>query len=100
MTQRALKDIIFVRGYEAREKNMTHRRVRRKSFCFRGSTGTLSLREGNNIPYGGITCLMSSVAEPVLFGRSRCEGPAPAPPYIDKTEEILNDILFVCSNMD
>ena len=37
-----------------------------------------------------------SVAEPVgagtfWSGRSRCEGPAPAPPYIDKTDEILND---------
>ena len=41
----------------------------------------------------------------VLVGRSRsqCEGPAPAPgssSTLDKTKEILNDILFVCSNID
>ena len=43
-----------------------------------------------------------SRSEPVLFGRSRsrCEGPAPAPGSgstftLDKTEEILIDILFV-----
>ena len=48
-----------------------------------------------------------SVVEPVLFGRSRsrCKGPAPAPApgsgsTLDKTEEILNDILLVCSNID
>ena len=47
--------------------------------------------------------LIRSVAEPVLFGRSRsrCEGPAPGSgSTLDKTEEILNDILFVCSNID
>ena len=44
-----------------------------------------------------------SRSEPVLFGRSRsrCEGPAPGSgSTLDKTEEILNDILFVCSNID
>ena len=40
---------------------------------------------------------------PVLYGRSRWEGPAPAPDSsstLDKTEEILNYILFACSNID
>ena len=36
---------------------------------------------------------MVSVPEPVLLGRSRCEGPSS-----DKTEEILNDILSIGSN--
>ena len=45
----------------------------------------------------------SSVAEPVLFGRSwsRWEGPAPGSgSTLDKTEEILNDIVFVWSNTE
>ena len=38
--------------------------------------------------------VMASVAEPVLFGRSRCEGPAPgAGSTLDKTEELLNEVL-------
>ena len=43
-----------------------------------------------------------SVAEPVLFGhsRSRDEGLAPCSSTLDKTEEILNDILFFCSKID
>ena len=42
-----------------------------------------------------------SQSEPVLFGRSRCEGPAPgSDSTLDKTEEILNDILSVRSNID
>ena len=45
-----------------------------------------------------------SVAEPVLFGRSWCKGPAPGSgSTIDKshkTVEILNDILFVSSHID
>ena len=47
--------------------------------------------------------ILRSVPEPVLFGRSRCKGPAPAPgsgSTLDKTDEILNDILFVCCNID
>ena len=44
--------------------------------------------------------------EPVGAGifsrsRSRCEGPAPgSSSTLDKTEEMLNDILFVCFNID
>ena len=41
--------------------------------------------------------------EPVLFGRSRSKGPAPAPgsgSTIDKTNKILNDILFVSFHID
>ena len=39
--------------------------------------------------------------EPVFFGRSRCEGPAPGSgSTLDKTEEILNDILSVRFNID
>ena len=41
--------------------------------------------------------------EPVLFGRSQCEGPAPGSGSTldkSKTEEILNDILFARSNTD
>ena len=44
-----------------------------------------------------------SVAEPVLLGqsRSRCEGPDPGSgSTLDKTEEILIDILFVCFQID
>ena len=36
--------------------------------------------------------------EPALFGRSRCEGPAPgfgSTSTLDKTEEILNDIFSI-----
>ena len=49
--------------------------------------------------------ILNSVAEPdpVLFGRSRCEGPAPVPVFgwtLDKTEEILKNILSVGSNID
>ena len=49
--------------------------------------------------------ILNSVAEPdpVLFGRSRCEGPAPVPVSgwtLDKTEEILKNILSVGSNID
>ena len=34
--------------------------------------------------------------DPVLFGRSRCEGPAPGSgSTLDKTEEILNDVLSI-----
>ena len=37
-----------------------------------------------------------SVAEPVLFGRSRCKGPAPGSgSTIAKIDEIIKDILFV-----
>ena len=58
-----------------------------------------------NVPHrqADTIIIITSVAEPepVLFGRSRCEGPAPGSgSTLDKTEEILNDILFVCSNMD
>ena len=35
-----------------------------------------------------------SVAEPVLFGRSRSKDPAPGS-TLDKTDKILNDILFL-----
>ena len=41
--------------------------------------------------------------EPVLFGRSWCKGPAPAPgsgSTIDKTDKILNDILVVSFHID
>ena len=39
--------------------------------------------------------------EPVLFGRSLCKGPAPGSgSTLDKTDEILNDILFVSSHID
>ena len=49
-----------------------------------------------------------SFAEPEPVGagifsrsRSRCEGPAPgSSSTLDKTEEMLNDILFVCFNID
>ena len=49
--------------------------------------------------------ILNSVAEPdpVLFGRSRCEGPASVPVSgwtLDKTEEILKNILSVGSNID
>ena len=50
-----------------------------------------------------ITSVAVAEPEPVLFGRSRCEGKAPAPDSgftLDKTDVILNDILFVCSNID
>ena len=42
---------------------------------------------------------MTSVPEPVLFGRSH-QLPAPSPPYVHKTDEILNDILFVSFHID
>ena len=44
--------------------------------------------------------LAHSVAEPVLFGRSRsgCKGPASS--TLDKTDEIQNNILFVSSHVD
>ena len=45
----------------------------------------------------------SSVAEPVLFGRSRSwyKGPASGSgSTIDKKDEIFNDILFVSSHID
>ena len=38
--------------------------------------------------------VLRSRSEPVLFGRSRCEGPAQAPGSgftFDETDEILND---------
>ena len=41
--------------------------------------------------------------EPALFGRSRCEGPAPgfgSTSTLDKTEEILNDIFSIRFNID
>ena len=44
-----------------------------------------------------------SLSRPVLWSRSQCEGPAPAPGYgstLAKTEEILNDILSVRFNID
>ena len=44
-----------------------------------------------------------SRSEPVLYGRSRsrCKGPAPGPgSTLDKTDEILNDILFDSSHID
>ena len=50
-----------------------------------------------------VVIVIYSVAEPVLFGRSRsrCKGPAPGSgSTIDKTDEILNDILFICSHID
>ena len=52
-----------------------------------------------------VLLLSAEEPEPVLFGRSRsrCEGPALTPGYgstLDKTEEILNDILSVCYNID
>ena len=47
------------------------------------------------------SCLvLRSRLEPGLFGRSRCEGPAPSSDSIlDKIEENLNDILFVYSHI-
>ena len=39
--------------------------------------------------------------EPVLFGRSLCKGPAPGSgSTLDKTDEILNDFLFVSSHIE
>ena len=39
--------------------------------------------------------------EPVIFGWSRCEGPAPGSgSTLDKTKEILNNILSVRVNID
>ena len=49
------------------------------------------------------TTAVVSVAEPkpVLFGRILCKGPVPAPgSTFDKTDQILNDILFVSSHID
>ena len=51
-----------------------------------------------------ITTISVVEPEPVLFGRSRsrCEGPAPAAgsgSTLDRTEEILNDILSVRFNI-
>ena len=42
-----------------------------------------------------------SVPEPVLFGLSlsRCKGPASGS-TLDKTDEILNEILFVSAHID
>ena len=53
--------------------------------------------------YEGAVLWIRSRSEPVLSGwsRSRCEGPAPGSgSTLEKTEEILNDILSVRFNID
>ena len=55
--------------------------------------------------YAEIQSLLRSQSEPVHFGRRWCEGPAPGGggggcSTLDKTEEILYDILFICSHID
>ena len=42
--------------------------------------------------------VLRSRSEPGHFGRSRCKGPVPG--SLDKTEEILKDVLFVRSIID
>ena len=66
-------------------------------FNLLGRLISVAIEQFNKVIYGSVK--ENIVA--VLYGRSRCKGPTPGSgSTLDKTDEILNDILFVCSNID